>query len=177
MRNRKQLWYGLALGVLGVALVADRVFFASTGQPESAEATVNDYADPVDAEGHPIELLAVEVAPFPDVAAEDARAVRDPFTMTPLVHRMLVAEVDESQPQLTASSIPAITAEQFAANHQLSAVMQVDGQWRAIINGVLTAPGQRIDDCLIIGINERSVEVQCGQKRFRLIIQEPLDRK
>lgn len=177
MRGGNHKWYALILAILGVALIVDRLFFATGEQPQSAEAALEDFAKPVDAQSKPIELLTVVVTPFPDVSSENLSAVRDPFTMSPLVQNKLMAELEESDAQVTESSKAALTAEQFEVNHQLSAVIKVDGQWRAVINGVLMAPGQRIDGCVIIGINERSVEAQCGRKKIRLIIQEPLDRK
>lgn len=176
MRGAKKKWYLLILGGLGVALVVDRAFLGSTAQPRQAEAEPGLYDDPVNAQGQPLQMLKVEVAPFPKLLTDSNAVLRDPFAMTPSVQRQLQVATEETNNQVTAGQGP-ITAEQFAGNHQLSAVMRVDGEWLAIIDDTLMALGQRIDGCVITGIDERSIQAKCGRQSVRLVIQEPLERK
>ena len=180
MINRRTKWYLAAVTVLGVMLVIDRAFLAPTGGPAEASAATSG-GETATADGPKTQLadaLRLVVPPFPKLAdlVEPVLGQRDPFALSPLARRQLTTTpAGETNPDAEAAEPLPITSEQFSQQHQLSAVLQVQGEWRAIIDDVLVGRGQRIDDCVITQIEPRSVTARCGSDRVSLVLKMPLD--
>ncbi len=175
-KRRKILGICVAISIAGLGL--DKLLLHSGAYgPRAANAlavrppvtaTPAAMDDKVDA------IARLSLTPFPadlpDTAADNAR---DPFALAPAALAILAPPPSET-PAEPEQGADAVDANNFDKKHRLSAVVRVDRCWLAIIDGMLLEPGQTLDGCSLVEVDEHSATFQCPHGSARLILENPL---
>ena len=177
MTKAKKITYLVVIGVGVSGLILDRVLRSgSSATPARASASEN----PVPAAGTETEsedsasIFALEVTPFPaDLPpVGDTFRGRDPFEMTDSVLKQLSLSIPAEQEQSAEESPDSSPRESFQTRHRLSAVMRVGKTQIAVLDGMVLAKGQWLDDCELIQIEDRAVHFDCPDGEVVLTIDE-----
>lgn len=179
MLQSRTKWYVVTVVLLGAALLVDRLFFSASGSPATAQADIatGTETDLIAAQSPLPAALKLEVERFPVFSNvfDERESHRDPFQLTQTARKSLfqITPQDIEQGPVASAAKPMTSAE-FAQAHHLSAVMEVDGNWSAIVDGVVIGPGHRIGGCQVTDIDARSVTVLCETTSLQLVLRKPL---
>lgn len=177
--KRTKLRIYLAVILLGLAaLVVDR-WRGSRRRPASAEASNVVASAPRPPAGEtatsPNQPLSVTMPAFPKLASDPLRlaGVRDPFTIAAAARSALLPAPPPPEEQEQGRGTLAPSAA-FRAAHRLHAIVFVSAARVAVLDGVMVSEGQRIDDCDLERISERSVRFACPDADVDLVIESSL---
>jgi len=182
MKPRRKHIYVIIIGVGLAAVVVDRIIGTGwTGQPDPAAASAvpeRTMAVPADAANVAAVLAA---APFPRrlPAAPSPHLQRDLFAIPPSAMEALGVVVpgsDVAAGSGQGSRVQGVSrAEEFAADHELSAILFDGERYLVVVNGDVLEIGQGIDGCTLNAVDERGVIFECGDGAARLEIASEFD--
>ena len=161
--KRKRIY----LSVLGVGLCVV-VYDVVTRDSGPAEAMASSAADASQTETSKSDapkqgIAALSIQPFPQFAeSTDLSLVhRDIFAPSEEVIRRLSgpeAESDDGRKSEDNAGPPPVP---FNVEHTLSAIIELQGTRSAVVDGVIFRKGQRLADCAVVEIAQRSVRFEC----------------
>lgn len=163
MSRRKLKTYIAVIGVGLGALIVDRLLEPG-GTPASALGAASQSDDATEAAAREPELaaaLSVMPTAFPSTlpGLVPNALLRDPFDLPEAARRVL-----ESKPEVApAKAGNTVTpSELFRGDHELSAIVRVGASRVAIVDGLMIAQGQRVDECSLEELSDRYARFSCA---------------
>ncbi|MFQ5489712.1 MAG: hypothetical protein ACE5GE_03220 [Phycisphaerae bacterium] len=176
MTKKKKTIYGLMLGVGLLALLVDRLMTTRPAQASAAASSAPTLpgATANDPKANPTELESVAAAPFPRVSADGSTLppIRDAFTLLPAAVEALggQGQTGTRGPNAQSNNPSEPSAAEFAAKHELSAVLEAGGFGVAVVDGQWVRVGDVLDACKLVEITGRQAIFECFDESAELAV-------
>ncbi len=174
--KRKQIYLSI-LGV-GVCVVVYDIATKERGPAKAAAAvTVESSSTETTVTKAPrTGIAALSIQPFPrefeehgvDPFGRDIFAPSDAVVSRLLEPPAVSADGKATEDEAARPAVP------FGQQHSLSAILKLQGDRSAVVDGVIYRKGQKLEDCTLVEIAERSVQFDCPGGTEELSLFDPI---